>query len=126
MSGVIRYKAIDSEQYAKLVIAWLDAASPLVNTTSKLAVYHQFRNTILNVIEGRAEEVVEYTRNDVHFHLILAKSQREKLRQRWNKLKKTIPHHTAVLESFKALDAAVSSLRVTPDDSGKIERLLNE
>ena len=127
MSGVIRYKAIDSKQFVDLLGTWLNAASILANECGSSRAYHWFRNTLIVALEKRSyEPEILLTVDDVNYYLILSKDARHRLMTTWAGVKSTLNPRFNSWESITSMDEAVSALRVTPDDSGKIERLLNE
>jgi hypothetical protein len=127
MSGVNRYKAIDSKQFGDLLVTWLNAASILANECGSNRAYLRFRNTLLVALEKRSYETDILSIIDgVNYYLILSKDTRNTLMTTWARVKSTLNPRFNSWEAITSMDEAVSALRVTPDDSGKIERLLNE
>ncbi|OHD25608.1 MAG: hypothetical protein A2Y38_00340 [Spirochaetes bacterium GWB1_59_5] len=126
MSNVYKYKELDREQFAQLVTAWVDAAQMLAAEIGDRPVYQDFRSLMVDVIEQSYPVDIRSMDEDFYYTLRIPRVLREELGQTWENARRNLRLYSVDTPEFKALDAAVSALRKTPDNVGKMEGGLDE
>lgn len=126
MSGVYLYKALDTNQATQLVTAWITAARILTPELGKCPIYREFRKLILRLIETGFTREIQSMDGERYYYLEVPSDKRVEILGLWNLARQHLRILHAQAPEIVALEAAISALRETPNDLGKVKGGIND